>query len=55
MGKKQNFGSTIKGRIIIYVVISTIVMIAITALINSVVLNSALKTSEHSVLVAKAE
>lgn len=32
-----------------------VVMIAITALINSIVLNSALKTSEHSALAAKAE
>lgn len=52
---KQHFESTIKGRIIIYVAVSTIVLIAITALINSVVLNSALKHSEHSVLAAKAE
>lgn len=52
---KQHFGSTIKGKIILYVAVSTIVMIAITALINSIVLNSALKTSEHNVLAAKAE
>lgn len=52
---KQHFGSTIKGKITIYVAISMVVMIAITALINSIVLNSALKTSEHSTLVAKAE
>lgn len=53
--KKQAFGSTIKGRIIIYVAVSTIVMIAITALVNSLVLNRALKSSEHGVLTAKAE
>lgn len=57
MGKnrKQSFSDTIKGRIILYVVISTIIMIAITALVNSIVLNKALKSSEHSVLTAKAE
>lgn len=53
--RKQAFSGTIKGRIIIYVVISTIAMIAVTALINSMVLRSALKSSEHSVLTAKAE
>lgn len=54
-GRKQHFSDTIRGRILIYVVISTIAMIGVTALINSVVLNSALKSSEHSVLTAKAE
>lgn len=53
--RRQTFGGTIKGRIILYVVISTIAMIAVTALINSIVLHSALKSSEHSVLTAKAE
>lgn len=53
--RKQHLGSTIKGKITIYVAISMVVMIAITALINSIVLNSALKTSEHSALAAKAE
>lgn len=53
--RKQQFTGTIKGKIILYVAISTIVMIVITAFINSIVLNSALKTSEHSVLIAKAE
>lgn len=53
--KKQYFGGTIKGKIILYVIISTIVIITTTALINSVVLNAALKGSEHSVLTAKAE
>lgn len=52
---KQSFLGTIKGRIILYVAVSTIVMIAVTALINSIVLNDALKTSEHSTLTAKAE
>ena len=53
--RKQHFGSTIKGKITIYAAISMVVMIAITALINRIVLNSALKTSERSVLAAKAE
>lgn len=52
--RKQHLGSTIKGKITIYAAISMVVMIAITALINSIVLNSALKTSEHSALAAKA-
>lgn len=51
----QSFSGTIKGRIILYVVISTIIIIGITALVNSMVLNKALKSSEHSVLAAKAE
>lgn len=51
----QSFSGTIKGRIILYVVISTIIIIGITALVNSMVLNKALKSSEHSVLTAKAE
>lgn len=53
--RKQHFGSTIKGKITIYAAISMVVMIAITALINRIVLNLALKTSERSALVAKAE
>ena len=42
--EKQSIWGSIKGRIILYV-----------AVINSVVLNDALKTSEHNVLVAEAE
>lgn len=53
--RKQHFRSTIKGKITIYAAISMVVMIAITALINRIVLNLALKTSERSALVAKAE
>lgn len=52
---RQNFGGSIKGRIIICAAVSTIIIIAITALINSIVLNAALKNSEHSVLTAEAE
>ncbi len=35
--RKQHLGSTIKGKITIYAAISMVVMIAITALINSIV------------------
>lgn len=53
--RRQYFNSTIKGKIILCAAVSTIVMIGITALINSMTLNSALKSSEHSVLIAKAD
>lgn len=53
--RKQSFLGTIKGKIILYVTISTIVMIVITAWMNSVTLNRALKSSEHNVLAAKAD
>ena len=46
---------TIKGRIILFASLSIILIIAVTAGINSVVLKDALKTSEHNVLVAEAE
>lgn len=36
--RRQHFGSTIKGKITIYAAISMVVMIAITALINRIVL-----------------
>lgn len=52
---KTSFWGTIKGRIILYVAVSTMLMIVVTALINSIVLNDALKSSEHNVLTAKAE
>ncbi len=47
--------ATIKGRIILYVALSTILIIVVTAVINSIVLNTALKTSEHNVLITEAE
>ena len=46
---------TIKGRIILFASLSIILIIAVTAGINSVVLKDALKTSEHNVLMAEAE
>lgn len=52
---KQNFLGSIKGRIILYVVLCTVVIIAVTATINSMVLRDALKTSEHNALVLEAE
>lgn len=53
--ERQSFFGSIKGRIMIYVALSTILIIAVTAVINGVVLNGALKSSEHSVLVTEAE
>ena len=53
--KKTSFLGSIKGRIITYVTISIILIIAVTAIINSIVLNDALKTSEHNLLIAEAE
>lgn len=53
--EKQSFGGSIKGSIILYAAISTILIIAVTAVINSIVLNAALKASEYSLLAAEAE
>ncbi|MBD5547026.1 MAG: methyl-accepting chemotaxis protein [Lachnospiraceae bacterium] len=53
--EKQSFWGSIKGRIILYVALSTILIIAVTGVINSIVLSDALKTSEHSVLSTEAE
>ena len=52
--KKSILGS-IKGRIILYVALCIIVIITVTAMVNSVALKDALKTSEHNVLVAEVE
>ena len=52
---KQSFLDSIKGRIILYVVLCTIVMIAVTAVINSIVLKDALITSEYDILIEEAE
>jgi len=46
---------TIKARIILYVTVSTILILAVTAVINSNVLDAALTTSEHNVLTTEAE
>ncbi|MDE7404324.1 MAG: methyl-accepting chemotaxis protein [Lachnospiraceae bacterium] len=54
-GEKQSFWGSIKGSIILYVALSTILIIAVTGVINSIVLSDALKTSEHSVLSTEAE
>lgn len=53
--KKQSFLGSIKGRIIFYAALCTILIITVTAVVNSIVLNDALKTSEHNVLLVKAE
>lgn len=53
--EKQSFWGSIKGKIILYAALSMILIIAVTAVINSIVLSEALKTSEHSVLAAEAE
>ena len=53
--EKQSFLGSIKGSIILYVALSTILIIVVTAVINSIVLSGALKTSEHSALTTEAE
>ena len=58
MTKKQtgyHFLNSIKGRIIMYVMLCTVVIIAVTACINTVVLRDALKTSEQELLMTEAE
>ena len=52
---KKSFTGTIKGRIILYVTWCMVVIIAVTAVINSIVLKEALKLSEHNLLLAEAE
>lgn len=49
------FWGSIKGRIILYVALCIMVIIVITAALNSIVLRSALQTSEHNVLIAEAQ
>lgn len=51
----QSFWGSIKGKIILYAALSTILIITVTAVISSIVLYDALKTSEHNVLTAEAE
>lgn len=53
--KKKSFAGTIKGRIILYITLCMVVIIAVTAVVNSIVLKEALKTSEHNLLLAEAE
>ena len=53
--KKNSFSGTIKGRIILYVTLCMVLIIAVTAIVNSIVLKEALITSEHNVLIAEAE
>lgn len=53
--EKKSFAGTIKGRIILYVTLCMVLIIAVTAGINSLVLKEALKASEHNLLLAEAE
>lgn len=53
--EKKYFWGSIKGRIILYIALCTIVIIAVTAALSSIVLKSALQTSEHNVLIAEAQ
>lgn len=55
MKKGYGFFSSIKGRIILCVAACTVVIIAITASIYSVVLQKALKASEKDILLAEVE
>lgn len=53
--KGYGFWKSIKGKIIFYIVVCTVVIIAATAVINGVVLRKALKTSEHNLLAEEAK
>ena len=55
MKNKMTIAGTIKGRIILFVALSIILIIAVTAGVSSIVLNDALKTSEHNILKAEAD
>lgn len=55
MKKGYGFFGSIKGRIILCVAVCVVVIIAITATINSIVLQKALKTSEKDILLAEVE
>ena len=52
---RQVFFGSIKGRIILFVACSIILIITVTAAINGVVLRRALIASEHNVLITEAE
>lgn len=53
--EKKSIAGTIKGRIILYVTLCMVIIIAVTAVVNSIVLKEALKTSEHNLLLSEAE
>ena len=53
--KTQSIKGSIKGKIILYAALCTVVVIAVTAIINSLVLRDALKTSEYNILITEAE
>ncbi len=53
--EKKSFAGTIKGRIILYVTLCMVLIITVTAVINSIVIKEALKSSEHNLLLTEAE
>ena len=53
--KIQNLKGSIKGKIILYAALCTMVVIVVTAIINSIVLKDALRTSEYNILITEAE
>lgn len=53
--KKNRFLGSIKGKIILYVALCTVIIIAVTATLNSVVLRNVLKTNGHNTLTEEAE
>ena len=55
MKNDYSFFDSIKGRIITFVVVCMVIIISITATINSIVLQKALKASEKDILVAEVE
>ncbi len=54
-GKKNSFFGSIKGNIISYVALCIVIIIAVTATLNSVVMRNVLKTSGYNMLTEEAE
>ncbi len=54
-GEKNSFFGSIKGNIISYVALCIVVIIAVTATLNSVVMRNVLKTSGYNMLTEEAE
>lgn len=53
--EKNRFFGSIKGNIICYVALCTIIILAVTATLNSVVMRNVLVTNGHNTLAEKAE
>lgn len=53
--KRNSFWGSIKGNIISYVTLCTMIIIVVTAVLNSVVMRNILITNGHSMLVREAE